>query len=186
MHSKQFLKRFAELCLTRDFAGKIELMARLIHKAQRVFVIGLGGSAANASHAVNDLRKLCQIEAHCPTDNVAEFSARINDDPITDIFVGWMRVLNFNWRDCLLVFSVGGGTNSVSVPITEAVLEAARIKAPIIGVVGSLGGIAFQKGDCVIRIPEKHSPTPYTEAMQMVVLHCLVSHPLLQKAKTKW
>ena len=154
------------------------------------FFLGVGGSAGNASHAVNDFRKLCEIESYTPTDNVSEFSARINDDGWDSSFAQWLRVSNLNKKDAIFIFSVGGGNvkKKVSLNLVEAIKYAKKVKSNIFGIVGRDGGFTKKNGDCVILIPNLNSKlvTPFAESYQAVVWHCLVSHPLLQKIQTKW
>lgn len=154
----------------------------------RLFFIGLGGSAANASHAVNDFRKLCGIEAYAPTDNVAELTAIANDSGWMRIFSHWLSESHANFKDALFVLSVGGGTDSVSLPLKLAINAANDRSMTVFGIVGRDGGYTKKHGDHVIVIPtvNKKHVTPHTEAFQSVILHCLVSHPLLQKSPTKW
>lgn len=168
--------------------GEIESMVRELVKLRerkgRLFFIGLGGSAANCSHAVNDFRKLCGIEAYAPTDNVAELTARANDEGLSTIFS------EIFWRhdDGVFVLSVGGGDPLVSAAISCAVEKAFYRQMTIFGIVGRKGGYTKENGHHVIVIPtiEPSRVTPHTEAFQSVILHCLVSHPDLQIAKTKW
>lgn len=181
----EFLHRFSKLCLEID-SGKIGQMVDYLKKARRVYVVGLGGSAGNASHMVNDLRKLCQIDAYCPTDNVSLFTALANDLGWEYSFITYLHTTGANAFDVLFVLSVGGGTQEVSQPITRAVIESKRMGMPVLGITGPNGGVTAAHGDCVIRVPESDLPTPFTEAMQAVIWHCLVSHPELQKVKTKW
>ena len=156
----------------------------------RLFFLGVGGSAGNASHAVNDFRKLCNIESYCPTDNVSELTARINDDGWNSSFAEWLKVSKINRKDSIFIFSVGGGSKSkkVSVNLIQAIDYAKKKKIKIFGVVGKKNGYAKKKGDNIIVIPEinKKLITPFSEAFQAVIWHCLVSHPLLQTCKTKW
>lgn len=186
MHCRDYLKHTAEIALSID-AVVLESMAsdlyRVRHDRGRVFIIGMGGSLANAIHMAADLRKLCEIDAFAP-DNIAELTARANDEGLDTIFTGWLR--NLTPHDCLFVLSVGGGTENVSKAITEAVKKAKTEKASVLGIVGPIGGITAQLGDCVLRIPADRGITPHTEAFQAVAWHCLVSHPLLQKNATKW
>jgi len=162
-------------------------LATVRENGGRVFCIGLGGSAANASHATNDLRKLCGIEAYCPTDGISEFTARANDEGLSSAFFGWLRVSKPRETDALFVFSVGGGTSSASYAIALGNTEAKRAGVRILGIVGPAGGDTAKHGDCVVQIPEIAGRiTPHTEAFQMVVLHLLVSHPLLQRNPTRW
>jgi len=156
----------------------------------RLFFLGVGGSAGNASHAVNDFRKLCNIESYCPTDNVSELTARINDDGWNSSFAEWLKVSKINRKDSIFIFSVGGGSKSkkVSVNLIQAIDYAKKKKIKIFGVIGKKNGYAKKKGDNIIVVPEinKKLITPFSEAFQAVIWHCLVSHPLLQTCKTKW
>jgi D-sedoheptulose 7-phosphate isomerase len=156
----------------------------------RLFVLGVGGSAGNASHAVNDFRKLCGIEAYAPTDNVSELTARTNDEGWDTIFSEWLKVSNLNENDALLVFSVGGGNleKNVSPGIVTALKYAKNVKSKIFGIVGRDGGFTNEVGDCVIVIPtvNKVHITPHTEAFHGIVWHSLVSNPILQIKSTKW
>ncbi len=156
----------------------------------RLFFLGVGGSAGNASHAVNDFRKLCNIESYCPTDNVSELTARINDDGWNSSFAEWLKVSKINQKDSIFIFSVGGGSKSkkVSVNLIQAIDYAKKKKIKIFGVIGKKNGYAKKKGDNIIVVPEinKKLITPFSEAFQAVIWHCLVSHPLLQTCKTKW
>jgi D-sedoheptulose 7-phosphate isomerase len=172
----------------------IEQMARLLVEIKkekgRLFILGVGGSAANASHAVNDFRKICGIEAYAPTDNVSELSARTNDDGWETVFEEWLLVSRLRRNDCILVFSVGGGDkeNNVSVNIVNALSYGKSVGCKLMGVVGRLGGYTAEVSDacCVIPVVNNGNITPHTEALQAVVWHSLVSHPLLKVAETKW
>jgi D-sedoheptulose 7-phosphate isomerase len=156
----------------------------------RLFVLGVGGSAGNASHAVNDFRKLCGIEAYAPTDNVAELTARTNDEGWPTVFSEWLKVSRANEKDAILIFSVGGGNleKNVSPNIVAAIAIAKERGMRVLGVVGRDGGYTKKAGDCVVVIPtvEESRVTPHSEAFQAVIWHCLVSHPKLQKNATKW
>jgi D-sedoheptulose 7-phosphate isomerase len=156
----------------------------------RLFVLGVGGSAGHASHAVNDFRKICALEAYTPTDNVAELTARINDDGWDTSFAEWLKVSRLDGRDGVLVFSVGGGDpeHQVSVNLVRA-LELARDRgAPIFGIVGRDGGFTGRIADACVVIPPLYAArvTPHTEGMCAVIWHLLVSHPALHVAATKW
>jgi len=186
-HARRFLDETAEIASLID-AAQVEVMAQelvvLRQRKGRLFMIGLGGSAANASHAVNDFRKLCGIDAYAPTDNIAELTARANDE-------GWITIFDSSfWKtnDVLFVLSVGGGQGTVSIPISLAVNRAKQLHMKVLGIVGRDGGNTAKRGDCVIIIPPivADRVTPHTEAFQSVILHCLVSHPELQVNKTKW
>jgi D-sedoheptulose 7-phosphate isomerase len=168
----------------------VALLARVRDRSGRLFVLGVGGSAANASHAVNDFRKIAEIEAYAPTDNVSELTARINDAGWQNVFRDWLRTSRLNSRDAVLVFSVGGGSpeRNVSPNIVAALDYAKSAGASIIGVVGRDGGYTAELADCCILIPVVHADriTPHTEAFQAVVWHLLVSHPALQRSATHW
>jgi D-sedoheptulose 7-phosphate isomerase len=166
------------------------LLARTRERAGRLFILGVGGSAANASHAVNDFRKLAGLEAYSPADNVSELTARINDEGWTSVFAAWLRVSRLQARDAVLVFSVGGGNveKNVSPNIVAALDYAKSVGASIIGIVGRDGGYTARVADACVIIPTVHPDrvTPHTEAFQAVVWHLLVSHPALQQSATRW
>lgn len=171
--------------------GMVDQLVYLRRADSRLFIIGLGGGAANAAHAVNDFRKLCGIEAYAPTDGIAELTARANDDGLDSIFVEWLRTSRFGagMADTLLVFSVGGGTDGVSAAITRAVDYVAEKKGSILAVVGRTDGAAYRKGSAValtIGPADSRLLTPVTETLQIAVLHALVSDPRLQRVPTKW
>ena len=156
----------------------------------RLFFIGIGGSAANASHAVNDFRKLCEIESYSITDNVSELTARINDEGWNTSFSNWLKISNLNKKDALFIFSVGGGSISkkISINIVESIKYAKNLNAKVFGVVGPNGGFTKLKGNLVIQIniQNKNLVTPIVESIQAFVWHLLVSHPKLKINKTKW
>lgn len=156
----------------------------------RLFLLGVGGSAANCSHAVNDFRKLCGIEAYAPTDNVSELTARTNDEGWHTVFSEWLKVSNARAKDAILVLSVGGGSaeKNVSPNLVVALQEARARGMKVFGIVGRDGGYTKEVGDAVVVIPtvDDARVTPHAEAFQAVVWHCLVSHPDLQTRKTKW
>lgn len=181
MHAKSFLLETAEIAGKIDHDAIDRLAARL-SVVKKVYVIGLGGSLANAIHMAADLRKLCDVDAEA-FDNIAEITARTNDEGFDSIFLDWLK--RATKEDALMVLSVGGGTQEVSKPIWCAIRF---FPGAIFGIVGDKGGYLFEKGDIVIRVPFAHPNriTPHTEAFQAVVWHCLVSHPLLQKRPTKW
>ena len=159
-------------------------------KNGRMFVLGVGGSAANASHAVNDFRKIVGIEAYAPTDNVSELTARTNDDGWASVFVEWLKTSSLCHEDMILVFSVGGGNleKNVSPNLVSAIQYAREVGAKVCGVVGRDGGYTAQVADACVVIPTVNPThvTPHTEAFQGVVWHLLVSHPRLKQAETKW
>jgi D-sedoheptulose 7-phosphate isomerase len=156
----------------------------------RLFFLGVGGSAGNCSHAVNDFRKLCSIEAYAPTDNVSELTARTNDEGWETVFAEWLGVSRANESDAVFIFSVGGGNRErqVSMNIVRGIEEAKARNLKVFGVVGRSDGYTCEAGDCVIVIPAVSADrvTPHSEAFQSVVWHCLVSHPSLQTNTTKW
>ncbi len=193
IHSKEFLEGVAEIANRLDYQLVDELaysIRDVRDQGGRLFILGVGGSAGNASHAVNDFRKLCSVEAYAPTDNVSELTARVNDDGWNSVFYSWLKVSKLNERDMLLCLSVGGGSRElgVSVNLTEAVDLALERGATIGGIVGRDGGYVKNKGHVVLVIPSLQDSlvTPYSEAFQAVVWHCLVSHPILQTNSTKW
>jgi D-sedoheptulose 7-phosphate isomerase len=167
-----------------------EALADLRVRGGRLFLLGVGGSAANCSHAVNDFRKLCAIEAYTPVDNVAELTARTNDEGWETVFAEWLAVSRANDNDAVLVLSVGGGDveHNVSVNLVRALDEAKRRGVRIYGIVGRQGGYTKQVGEIVVVIPTVNADhiTPHTEVFHAVVWHCLVSHPKLQIVGTKW
>ncbi len=192
-HAAQY---FAEV---RDIVAKLDLdqiermavsLAELRERGGRLFVLGVGGSAGNASHAVNDFRKLCGIEAYAPTDNVSELTARTNDEGWDTVFAAWLATSRAGPKDAVLVFSVGGGNTAANVSqnIVKGLDEAKRRGLAVFGVVGRDGGHTKRLGDVVVVIPtvEPSRVTPHTEAFHAVVWHCLVSHPTLQRQATKW
>jgi D-sedoheptulose 7-phosphate isomerase len=192
-HAREYLAEGGQI-LARLDTDAIEGLARLIAELRqgggRLFVLGVGGSAANASHAVNDFRKLCGIEAYSPSDNVAELTARVNDEGWETTFSAWLEVSRLSNEDMLLVFSVGGGSReqNVSPNLVRALELAQQVGAKIGGVVGRDGGYTARVADACVIIPTVNpaATTPHTEAFQAVVWHCLVSHPLLQRHETKW
>ena len=159
-------------------------------KKGRIFFLGVGGSAGNSSHAVNDFRKICQIESYTPLDNVSELTARINDEGWETSLVNWLKISNLSKKDAIFIFSVGGGDikKKISVNLIEAAKFAKKKKAKVFGVVGKKEGYVAKHSDNVIIIPEvnKMYVTPYSESYQAVIWHSIVSHPLHQKNKTKW
>jgi D-sedoheptulose 7-phosphate isomerase len=192
-HVQTFFSHAADIARTIDHAaleGMVQALVGLRERGGRLFFLGVGGSAANCSHAVNDFRKLCQIEAYAPTDNVAELTARTNDEGWDTVFSAWLGVSRLNERDGVFVFSVGGGNieRNVSPNLVKALDYAKLKRSTIFGVVGRDGGYTRRVGDHVVVVPCPDSAlvTPHTEAFQAVVWHCLVSHPTLQRAATKW
>jgi D-sedoheptulose 7-phosphate isomerase len=168
----------------------VNLLVALRERGGRLFFLGVGGSAANCSHAVNDFRKLANIEAYAPTDNVSELTARTNDEGWASVFVAWLKVSHLNDRDLLFVFSVGGGNveKNISPNLVSALQYAKQIGASVVGVVGRDGGYTAQVADACVIVPtvNPETVTPHAEAFQAVVWHLLVSHPALKAAPTKW
>ncbi len=168
----------------------VTLLTETRARRGRLFILGVGGSAANASHAVNDFRKIVGLEAYAPTDNVSELTARTNDEGWASVFEAWLRVSRLRADDLLLVFSVGGGNveKNVSPNLVAALQYAKSVGARIIGVVGRDGGYTAQVADAYVLIPTVNPAhvTPHTEAFQAMIWHLLVSHPELKTAETKW
>lgn len=188
-----YFEEVVEVAKTIDKAAIEALagaLAALREREGRLFLLGVGGSAGNCAHAVNDFRKLCGIEAYAPTDNVSELTARTNDEGWETVFSEWMKVSRANDNDAVLVFSVGGGNaeKNVSMNIVAGLRLAKERGLRIFGIVGRDGGFTKQVGDIVVVVPtvETSRVTPHAEAFQAVVWHCLVSHPLLQIRETKW
>jgi D-sedoheptulose 7-phosphate isomerase len=177
--------------LDRDQLERMaDILADTRERGGRLFILGVGGSAANASHAVNDFRKICGIEAYAPTDNVSELTARTNDDGWASVFEAWLKVSRLRRDDLVLVLSVGGGNleKNVSPNLVAALKHAKRVGSTILGIVGRDGGYTAQVADACAIIPVINAvhTTPHTEALQGLVWHLLVSHPRLKMAQTKW
>ena len=168
----------------------IELLKKLRSKSGRLFLIGVGGSAGNASHAVNDFRKLCNIDAYTPVDNISEITAKTNDEGFDTIFDSYLKLCKINRKDILMVFSVGGGSQkkNVSVNLIKAIKYAKIKKTKIISVVGKTDGYAYKNSDISLSInmENKKLITPISETFQVLIWHLLVSHPALQFNDTKW
>ncbi|MEK7407468.1 MAG: SIS domain-containing protein [Acidobacteriota bacterium] len=189
----QYLAEAARIIEQLDPLAIEELARRLAEtraRGGRLFILGVGGSAANASHAVNDFRKIAGLEAYAPTDNVSELTARTNDEGWASVFEAWLRVSRLRAEDSVLVFSVGGGNveKQVSPNLVAALQYARSVGAGILGVVGRDGGYTAQAADACVIIPVVNPAhvTPHSEAFQAVVWHLLVSHPALKQAETKW
>ncbi len=167
-----------------------ELLTNVRSRKGRVFILGVGGGAGHASHAVNDFRKICGIEAYTPTDNVSELTARVNDDGWDTSYANWLRISNLNEQDLIFVFSVGGGNleKNISVNILKSLQLAKKRGSQICGVVGRDGGYTAQVADACVVIPTVNSNTvtPHTESFQAVIWHLLVSHPDLKRYEMKW
>lgn len=192
-HSQQFLNEARQIIEQID-TDITELMVSMIDQARqrqgRLFILGVGGSAANASHAVNDFRKIVGIEAYAPTDNVAELTARTNDEGWAGIFVEWLKVSRLCADDLILVLSVGGGNleKNVSPNLVTALQYAANVGTPILGIVGRDGGYTATIANACLIVPTINPDhiTPHSEAFQAVVWHLLVSHPRLKGQQTRW
>lgn len=177
--------------IDKDAVERVAVLIADTRKRQgRLFILGVGGGAANASHAVNDFRKLVGIEAYAPTDNVSELTARTNDEGWSSVFVEWLKTSHLSKKDLILVFSVGGGNveKNVSPNLVSALQHAKQVGAKVCGIVGRDGGYTAQTADACVLIPtvDPARITPHTEAFQAVIWHLLVSHPLLKHAQTKW
>ena len=192
-YSKQYMKEVIEISNKIDLLS-IEKIVGILVKTKledgRVFFLGVGGSAGNCSHAVNDFRKIIGIEAYAPTDNVSELTARTNDEGWTSIFIEWLKVSKINSKDILFIFSVGGGDlkKNISPNLVEAIKLAKSVGAGVVGIVGRNGGYTAEFADACVIIPtvNPETVTPHSESFQAVIWHLLVSHPKLKKNKTKW
>lgn len=187
---------FSQVKLIADQIDKEEInklaeaLLKIREKEGRLFFLGVGGSAGNCSHAVNDFRKLCGIESYAPTDNVSELTARINDDGWDVALAAWLKASRLDENDAIFILSVGGGNSekNVSVNLIRAIEYAKQKSAAVFGIVGRDGGYTKKAGDVVVVVPvvDEKLVTPHSEAFQAVVWHCLVSHPMLQIQATKW
>jgi len=188
-----YFKKFSDDCLNIP-CDSIKLLINSLIKLRknngRLFILGIGGSAGNASHAVNDFRKLCNIEAYAPTDNVSELTARTNDEGFETIFSEYLRVSRLSSNDAILIFSVGGGSieKNVSLNLISAIETAKSNNTQVFSLVGKADGYAAKNSDISIVIPVKDTTlvTPMSEAFQAVIWHCIVSHPSLAVNATKW
>jgi D-sedoheptulose 7-phosphate isomerase len=192
-YSEEYLREATAIISQLDTAlceKAVELLTAVRERGGRLFILGVGGSAANASHAVNDFRKIAGMECYAPTDNVSELTARTNDDGWPSVFAEWLNVSRLNEKDGLLILSVGGGNleKNVSANLVMAVQLAKERGTTILGIVGRDGGYTAQVADVAIVIPTVNSTnvTPHSEAFQAVVWHLWVSHPRLKLAETKW
>ena len=179
---RQYLDEVAQVARAIDQTAVSALVSLLVTTRElggRLFVLGVGGSAANASHAVNDFRTIAGLEAYAPTDNVAELTARINDSGWDTCFANWLRASHLRSTDCLLILSVGGGRPSVSVNLSQAMKYAKSVGARIGGIVGRDGGATAKLADACVIVPTVHpfTVTPHTEAFQAVLWHLIVNHP---------
>ncbi len=191
--AKQFLEEVQSVVAQLD-AGAIEKcaeeLARVRERGGRLFILGVGGSAANASHAVNDFRKICGFEAYAPTDNVSELTARTNDDGWATVFTEWLKGSRLNAKDGLLIFSVGGGNleKNISPNLVSAIQLAKKVGASVVGVVGRDGGYTAKEATACVIVPTVNPAhvTPHSEAFQAVIWHLFVSHPKLKVSQAKW
>lgn len=192
-YAAQHMKEAVEIIQKMNVAA-IEKVADLLATVKtdggRIFFLGVGGSAGNCSHAVNDFRKIVGIESYAPTDNVSELTARTNDEGWASVFVEWLKVSKLQAKDALFIFSVGGGNleKNISPNLVEAIKLAKSIGAKVTGVVGRDGGYTAQAADACVIVPtvNPETITPHSEAFQAVVWHLLVSHPKLKVNQTKW
>lgn len=192
-YSEQHLRETAEITNQLDPTICERAVARLAEvrsRGGRLFILGVGGSAANASHAVNDFRKIAGFEAYAPTDNVSELTARTNDEGWSSVFVEWLRGSRLNENDALLILSVGGGSmeRNVSPNLVAALQLAKERRSAIVGIVGRDGGYTAQVADVAVVVPVVNAGniTPHSEAFQAVIWHLFVSHPALKVGQTKW
>jgi D-sedoheptulose 7-phosphate isomerase len=192
-YSEQHLQETAQIVSQLNPAlceKAVDLLAAVRERGGRLFILGVGGSAANASHAVNDFRKIAGLECYAPTDNVSELTARMNDEGWSTVFAEWLKGSRLNQNDALLILSVGGGNleKNVSPNLVLALQLAQERGSAILGIVGRDGGYTAQVADVTIRIPtvNPNNITPHSEAFQAVIWHLLVSHPKLKVGQTKW
>jgi D-sedoheptulose 7-phosphate isomerase len=191
--AKEFLAEVQQVTAQLD-AGAIEKcadeLAKIRARGGRLFILGVGGSAGNAGHAVNDFRKICGFEAYAPTDNVSELTARTNDEGWATVFSEWLKGSKLNSKDGLLIFSVGGGNleKNVSPNLVSAIQHAKKVGASVIGIVGRDGGFTAKEATACVIVPTVNPThvTPHSEAFQGIVWHLFVSHPKLKVAPTKW
>src|SRR5688572_27062642 len=191
--AEKFLAEAADIAQRIDAAAvekAVSILVETRRNAGRLFVLGVGGSAGNASHAVNDFRKIVGIEAYAPTDNVSELTARTNDEGWATVFEAWLKVSHLRSGDTIMVFSVGGGNveKQVSPNLVSALKYAKEVGARIIGIVGRDGGYTAQAADACVIIPTVNPVhvTPHSEAFQAVIWHLIVTHPDLKRVQTKW
>lgn len=192
-YSQKHLNESIEIIKKID-VNSIENVAGLLKKVKddggRLFFLGVGGSAGNCSHAVNDFRKIVEIESYAPTDNVSELTARTNDEGWQSIFTPWLKLSKLSSNDAIFIFSVGGGNleKNISPNIVDALKFAKQVNSKIVGVVGKDGGYTAKVADAYVLIPTVNNQTitPHTEAFQAVIWHLLVSHPILKENETKW
>lgn len=184
------VKQVADQLNVGAIAKMIDDLVNLREKGGRLFFLGVGGGAGNATHAVNDFRKICNIESYTPTDNISELSARINDDGWDSAFVNWLKGSRLNDKDGVFIFSVGGGNRekNISVNLVRALEYAKEAGAKIFGIVGRDGGFTAQVADACVVVPtvNPETVTAHAEAFQAVVWHLIVSHPAMKVAEMKW
>jgi D-sedoheptulose 7-phosphate isomerase len=192
-HTEKYLQESAKIIELIDYNSiekTIDLLCEVKEKDGRIFFLGVGGSAANCSHAVNDFRKIVEIEAYAPTDNVSELTARTNDEGWSTIFEPWLKLSKLCSKDLVFIFSVGGGNieKNISPNIVSALKYAKQVNSKIAGVIGRDGGYTAKVADACIIIPtvNEENITPHSEAFQSVIWHLLVSHPKLKLNQTKW
>ena len=192
-HTKTYFNEVINIAKQIDYNIISEMafeLSKLRNRNGRLFFLGVGGSAANCSHAVNDFRKICEIESYSPVDNISELTARTNDEGWDTIFSEWLKISQANHNDALFILSVGGGSKqkNISPNLVKAIDLAISKKITIFGIVGKDDGYTFQKGNYVLQVPiiSEDRITPHSEAFQAVIWHCLVSNPLLVMKKTKW
>jgi D-sedoheptulose 7-phosphate isomerase len=192
-YAAQHMKEAVDIIQKMDMSAierVADLLANVKQDCGRIFFLGVGGSAGNCSHAVNDFRKIVGIESYAPTDNVSELTARTNDEGWATVFVEWLKVSKLQSKDALFIFSVGGGNleKNISPNLVEAIKFAKTVRAKVTGVVGRDGGYTAQAADACVIVPtvNPETITPHSEAFQAVVWHLLVSHPRLKANQTKW
>jgi D-sedoheptulose 7-phosphate isomerase len=193
IYTKKHLKETIQIVKKLDIKiieNIVHLLANIKSKKGRIFFLGVGGSAGNCSHAVNDFRKIIGMECYAPTDNVSELTARTNDEGWSTVFSEWLKISNLSKNDMLFIFSVGGGNlkNKVSTNLVEALKYGKRIGSKIVGIVGRDGGYTAKVSDVCLVIPtiNKKTVTPHSESFQSIIWHLLVSHPKLKSKQTKW
>lgn len=197
MEQQDYIKTYFKDCVEiidridrKQIIKTSAILTKIQQRQGRLFILGVGGSAGNASHAVNDFRKIAGMESYAPTDNVSELTARVNDDGWETVFVNWLKGSRLNSKDGILVFSVGGGNaeKNVSVNLVRALQYAKDVGASIIGIVGRDGGYTAKVADACVIIPPVNNETitPQTEAFQAVVWHLIVSSPDMKKYEMKW
>jgi D-sedoheptulose 7-phosphate isomerase len=192
-YTTEYIAEASQILTRLDVAAidrMVALLGELRERGGRLFFLGVGGSAANASHAVNDFRKIAQIEAYSPTDNVSELTARVNDESWESVFVSWLRGSRLAAKDMVFVLSVGGGDleRNISPNLVRALEYARSVDATICGIVGRTGGYTAQVADACVIVPtiNQETITPHAEAFQAVIWHLMVSHPALRATEMKW